>query len=153
MNSDDIKKIVQLYFDGELEKNKEPILFTILAESEEGREYFKQLNIINAAVRETTEEFPASLEEKIFSSIERREETKPRRNIWLPAASLSIAALMLIISLFLFFEVRDYRSKVELVSDQVRLQNKTIELILNNSLPPAEVETRRVNEIIVKANL
>lgn len=155
MSTEDTRKLVELYFDNELERGRESLLFSILAVDEEAREYFRQLNIIHSAVKETTDDFPSGLEERIFHSIETK--TAGRRifkgNFFINAASLGIAALMLIISSFLFFEMRDYRSKVEVVSEQVREQSQTIELIINNSLPPAEVRSRRVNEIIVNANL
>jgi hypothetical protein len=156
MSNNEIKNIIQLYFDGELEKERESLLFTILAESEEGRNYFKMLNMLHTAVEDTKEEFPSELEERILRSIEKKEAPRFysfKRNIYLTAASFSIAAVMLIASLFLFFELKDYKSKVNMVSEQLEMQNQTIELILNNSLPPAEVRTRRVNEIIIKANI
>jgi hypothetical protein len=156
MSDEEVKIIIQLYFDGELEKSSEPVLFTILAENSSGREYFKELNLIHTAAQQNIEEFPAELEERIFRTIESKEKSQQsffRGNIFLSAASLSIAVLLLILSSFLFFELRDYRSRIEMVSEQVRMQNQTIELILNNSLPPAEVRTGRVNEIIVNANL
>jgi hypothetical protein len=155
MSAEETRKLVELYFDNELERGRESLLFSILAVDEEAREYFRQLNIIHAAVKETTDNFPPDLEERIFHSIETKSVTSRifRGNFFLNAASLGIAALMLIISSFLFFEMRDYRSKVEVVSEQVREQSQTIELIINNSLPPAEVRSRRVNEIIVNANL
>jgi hypothetical protein len=156
MTNDEIKNIIQLYFDGGLEKERESLLFTILAESNEGRSYFKMLNMLHSAVKDTREEFPSELEERILRTIEKKEEPKHhmlKRNIYLTAASFSVAAVMFIVSLFLFLELKDYKSKVDIVSEQVKLQNQTIELILYNSLPPAEARTRSINEIIIKANL
>jgi hypothetical protein len=156
MHTDEIKRLVDLYFDNELGKNREVLLFTLLSENEGAREYFKHLNIVHAAVQESAEDFPVDLEEKIFHSLEKnssKTEWFLKRNFFVNAASLGIAALLLLISTYLFFEMKDYRSRIEIVSNQVKTQEQTIELILNNSLPPAEVHTKKVNEIIVNANL
>lgn len=155
MNNEETKKIIDLYFDNELEKNQEVFLFTLLSGNEEAREYFKHLNIIRNAVNESAEDLPVSLEERIFNSIENKTVRQGifRGNFFINAASLGIAALLLIISSFLFFEVKEYRSRVETVSERMKIQEMTIDLILNNSLPPAEVRTKRANEIIVNANL
>jgi hypothetical protein len=156
MNNVEIQKLVQQYIDGELDKGYEPLLFSTLAADEEGRTYFKMMNLLHNAVEDKMEEFPEELEERIFKSVEKKETHKLytiKRNFYLIGASLSIAVLMLIISSFLFFELKEYKSRIDIVSEQVMLQNQTIELILNNSLPPAEVEMKRVNEIIIKANL
>ncbi len=155
MNNEEIKKTINLYFDNELEKSREVFLFTLLSGNEEAREYFKNLNIIRNTVKENAEEFPVPLEERIFNSIENKA-VRPgifKGNFFINAASLGIAALLLIISSFLFFEVKEYRSRVETVSERMKVQEMTIDLILNNSLPPAEVRTKRVNEIIVNAKL
>ena len=59
MNTEEIKKTIQLYFDGELEKNEEPLLFTSLSQDEEARDYFKSMNLLKNAVDETEGRIPA----------------------------------------------------------------------------------------------
>jgi len=55
--------------------------------------------------------------------------------------------------MFFYSELRDYKSKVDMISEQVKGQNQTIELILNNSLPPAVIKAAFENEILIKSNL
>ena len=73
MTTDEIKNLVQLYFDNELEKDKEPFLFSILSGNYEAREYFKQLSLIKKIVDNSIEQFPQELEERIFNSIKKAE--------------------------------------------------------------------------------
>ena len=47
MSTNEIIAMIDLYFDGELEKGKEPIMFTMLSQDLEGREYFKKLNALS----------------------------------------------------------------------------------------------------------
>lgn len=156
MSSEEVKRLTELYFDNELEKSREAVLFTMLSGDEEAREYFKQLNLIHSAVKENEENFPSALEERILDSIEIRA-AKPerlfKRNFYVNAASLITAALLLIVSAFLFLEMKEYKSRVELVSEQFAAQKQTIDLIINNSLPPVEIRSRKLNEVIVNANL
>ena len=42
MNDDKLIEMINLYFDGELEKSREPQLFSQLSANDEAREYFKQ---------------------------------------------------------------------------------------------------------------
>ncbi len=156
MSPDEVKRLVELYFDGELEKKREPVLFAVLSEDEQARDYFKKLNLIHTAARESEEDFPPALEERIFNSIEHsaaRSGGLFKGNFYANAASLVIAALLLIVSIFLFGEVRDYKNRIALVSEQVAAQKQTIDLIINNSLPPVEIRSQKVEEVIVNANL
>ena len=63
MDDEKILEMINKYFDGELEKGEEMLLFTRLSSSDEGRKYFKQLNRIRSAVDDSIEEFPEELEE------------------------------------------------------------------------------------------
>jgi len=163
MTTDEIKNLVQLYFDNELEKDREPLLFSLLSGNYEAREYFKQLNLIRTVVDNTVEQFPEELEERIFNSLMpvgrqvKKEEASLRfgfaRNYFVPALSLAAVIVMMIISMFFYSELRDYKLKVDIISEQVKGQNQTIELILNNSLPPAVIKAAFENEILIKSNL
>lgn len=152
MLSDDIKKIVDQYFDGELDKSKETFLFSELSVNEESRKYFKLVNKYKNAIQETCEEFPTSLERKIFSSVRGISEKPYRKSRLFPLLSYSLALVLLIIGLFMFLEVREYRKEIQLTSRQMIEQQKTINLLIN-SLPPVEIETELKNAVIVKANL
>jgi len=73
MNTEELKNMIQLYFDGELEKNKEPLLFTALSQDAEARDYFKSMDLLRNTVKETEEEFPQELEKRIFYSLKKEE--------------------------------------------------------------------------------
>ena len=69
MNTNEIIRMIDLYFDGELEKGKEPVMFTLLSQDGEAREYFKRSNALKAGIANTMEEFPSKLDEKILRSV------------------------------------------------------------------------------------
>ncbi len=155
MNTDDLKNMIDLYFDFELEKSKESFLFLALAENPEAREYFKQLNTLNSVTTSAVEDFPYELEEKIFSSIKNKKSAASfLYEKGISAASLiAVVILVVALSIVLFFEVRNYHTEINTLSRQIKNQNETIELILNNSMPPAEVKAEYSNQIIIKAKL
>ncbi|MBI9073013.1 MAG: hypothetical protein JEY94_15535 [Melioribacteraceae bacterium] len=69
MGQNDLKIMINEYFDGELDKEKETLLFTRLSLDDEARDYFKDLNMIKTATEQTLEEFPFGLEERIMYSV------------------------------------------------------------------------------------
>jgi predicted anti-sigma-YlaC factor YlaD len=152
MLSDELKLQVDLYFDGELNKRYEAFLFSELAKNEECREYFRQTNRINNILKEAAEEFPVDLEKRIFSKIRNLNEKPFWYKQIFPVVSYSFAVLLLIISLFMFFEMREYRNEIQFTSRQMNEQQKTINLLIN-SLPSVEVESEIQNAVIIKANL
>lgn len=155
MTSEDYKNMINKYFDGELDKSKEGMLFTYLAQDEECREYFKSMNLIKSSVEQTKEEFPNELEERILYSVENIAE---RRNPFFFSKNLfavvtySFAVVLIVISVFFYNESRDYKDKFETTIQQVSRQNQIIQLMLN-SLPEAVVTTTFENEAIVTSKL
>ena len=152
MLSDELKLQVDQYFDGELNKSSEAFLFSELAKDEKCRKYFKQANRMKNILQETVEEFPLDLERKIFTKFQNGKE----KSFWLrqlfPVLSYSFAVVLLIIGLFMFLEMREYRNEIKLTSQQMIEQQKTINLLIN-SLPSVEVESEIQNAVIIKANL
>ena len=69
MNDDKLIEMINLYFDGELEKSREPQLFSQLSANDEAREYFKKLNSLEAAISDSSEELPDDLDERILKSV------------------------------------------------------------------------------------
>jgi hypothetical protein len=154
MDNDKIIEMINLYSDGELKKSREAFLFTQLSENYEAREYFKQLNNIKAAVAESVEEFPEALDERILKSI--NSEKSPGLTIFssrrlFMAASFAASIILLIVSGYLFLKISSYNEKVDDLSQQLKIQSKTIEM-LYNSLPGIEVESSLKNAIIIKPN-
>lgn len=155
MKTEELQNMINLYFDGELEKNREPLLFSTLSFDEEAREYFKSMNKIKAVLENSMEEFPAVLEERILRSVADKKSVQPfaitGKNVF-AFASYAFGVILIFISLFFYSETRDYRRQLETVSGQIIQQNKEIQLLMNG-LPASEINTSLENEIIIKANL
>lgn len=155
MKTDDLNNLIDLYFDGELEKGKETFLFTLLAQNEEARNYFKQMNALKTNIPFTMEDMPDNLEKKILYTIAEKN-SKPvfsfhRTNIF-SFASYAVTVVLLVLTILLFNQSKDYRNTIEAVSKQIENQKDEIQLLIN-SLPAAEVTTKYENPIVIKANL
>jgi hypothetical protein len=155
MNTEEIKNIINRYFDNELTKNEEVILFTQLSQNEEAREFFKEMNLLRTVTETTTEEFPQSLDEKIFTKLKPEEkliQPVSKHSRIFPAISYLLALILLALSIFFYTESIQYKNKLELTSYQVKRQNEMIQ-VLFNSLPQAEVRGTLENEIIIKSTM
>lgn len=155
MEDKKLLELINAYFDGELEKGQEPLLFTQLSLNSEAREYFKQLNKIKAAVEESVEDFPEELDERILRSVG---SSVPQRPMFFPiiksfrAIPYAAAIVLLFLSGYLFFKVTSFQERVDNLSQHVNLQTKTIQM-LYNSLPGIEVRATFDNEIVIKPNI
>jgi hypothetical protein len=157
MVSDELRNMVDLYFDCELEKNKEPVLFTALAIDVDAREYFKNLHVLQALVTESIESFPVELEENIRASV-KPIKTKSYNyinftNRMSHIISITAAAILFIVCSLLFLDVKDYKSKIATITEQAKEQNEIMNLVLNNSLPEFVISPDTKNEIIIRAKL
>lgn len=155
MSTGSIKEIINQYFDNELSKSEEVILFTQLSQNNEAREYFKEMNILRTSIETLSEEYPENLDEKIFSQLKRETQyVKPKLGSTkiFSAISYSFAILLLALSFFFYNESIQYRNQLEATSQQVNQQNQMIK-VLFNSLPQAEVEAKVENEIIVTSQM
>lgn len=154
MSSNKITELINLYFDGELDKGREALLFTELSQSVEGREYFKQLSRIKTSIDESLEDFPEELDERILRSVSRTSEKKSSfftgQRIF-ASVSYAVAIVLIVLSGYLFMKVSTYQEKVDTLSQQMNFQTKTIQ-VLFNSLPKVEVRATSENEIIIKPN-
>ncbi len=151
---DDLNVMINKYFDGELEKSREPELFAALSSNEDARGYFKQLNRIREVVNESEEDFPDELEQRIFYSLSEKETNRKMfsfKDHFFPALSYAAAAVLLILSLFLFTELNSYRSQAEMASERLNAQSQTINLLLN-SLPAVQVRTAQEHKVVVRSN-
>lgn len=146
--------LVNLYFDGELNKSEEVNLFTLLANDEAARNYFKQLSVIKNAVDNDAADFPAELEERILRSVGTKASARAGyfSDIKIfPAISYAAALVLLFLSGYLFFKVSNYQERVDNLSQQMMIQSKTIQM-LYNSLPGVEVIGTLDNKVIIKPN-
>jgi len=155
MTSEKLKLMINEYFDGELDKKAESSLFVLLSQNDDAREYFKSLNIMEATVRETLEELPMELEERILRSLDERRETKLPiiDGIRLfPKVSYAFVFIILILSTYFFLKLETYQDRIETISNHLVKQSHTIEVLYNN-LPTIEVNGKLDNKIIINSNL
>lgn len=155
MNDSKLFEMIALYFDGELEKSKEVNLFSLLANDQSARDYFKQLSVIRNAVDNSAEDFPAEVEERILRSVGSNAATKSgffSNTRIFSAISYAAALILLFLSGYLFFKVESYQERVDNLSQQMMMQSKTIQM-LYNSLPGIEVRATFDNEIVIKPNI
>jgi hypothetical protein len=153
MTNDEIKIMIDNYFDGELDKSKEPVLFSALSSEIEAREYFKKLHALKTAVTETIDSFPPNLEVSILKSINKKIHKNISFGSRIPRIiSIASTVVLLIICSLLFLDLKDYKSKLASVNDQVQEQKETIEIMQHNIYPAVVVSPEDKNEIIVRAN-
>jgi hypothetical protein len=155
MQKKEMENIINQYFDNELSKSEEIILFTQLSQNDEARAYFKDMNLLRTTVESSFAEYPDRLDEKIFSQLKREEPTptlRINRSRIFEMVSVGFAILLLAISFFFYNESMQYRNKLEVTSQQVNQQNKLIK-VLFNTLPQAEVRGKVDNEIIVTSQM
>lgn len=155
MSTQEIINIINQYFDNELTKAEEILLFTQLSQDDEAREYFKQQNLLKTTTEQSIEEYPEELDEEIFAQLKREDAiVKPAQNksTIFAAISYGFALVLLVVSIFFFSESMQYRNKLEVTSQQVNQQNQLIQ-VLYNTLPQAEVVEKVQNEIIVTSQM
>lgn len=152
MTTEEINKMTNEFFDGELEKGKETILFTHLSLDESAREYFKGMNSLKTEVQKTVEEFPEELESRILYSIgEQKNKIFNFSDNFPMLFSYALAVILLVSSIVFYSRSLDYRESLETKIEQVNKQEVLIELLMN-SLPQAEVKATLDNQVVVKPN-
>ncbi|MBK8944950.1 MAG: hypothetical protein IPM32_06705 [Ignavibacteriae bacterium] len=151
MSTEKVKEIINQYFDNELNKSEEIFLFTQLSQNEEARNYFKEMNLLNSVIKESVEEFPQNLDEKIFSKLKHEKQIPihfKNYNKLFSYMTYGFALLLLALSFFFYNESMQYRNKLELSFQQINQQNQMIQ-VLFNTLPQAEVRGTIENAIVV----
>ncbi len=155
MNCENYQMLIQSFLDGELEKEKEGIIFTHLSQCQDCREFMKGINLLNSTAQAEIKEFPLSLDEKIMLAIEKRE-TKTQSNIFtfrMPAyISYALGIVIILLGLYLFDTTREYRSEMREAVNTMKEQNQQIQLIMN-CLPEAEAKAKIQNAILVQAKM
>lgn len=154
MKTEDYKYMINSYFDGELNREKEALLFTYLSQDEECREYFKSMNLLKSSVEKSFEDFPLQLEERILNSAGSVSERNGffNKNIF-AVVSYSLAVILLIFSIMFYRESSSYKEKLDTAIEQVNKQNQILQAVLN-SIPSVVVKASEVkNDIIVTPKL
>ena len=155
MSNKEYEEMINKYFDEELNKSQEILLFTMLSENYEAIEYFKKLNFLKSNINETKEDISCELEERIFRSIENETKSKSYFPLqkFLMIGSYALSVILIILSIFLFNEVNDSKKEINNAVKVIMDKSETIELLLNNTLPAAQVKAYYQNEVIIKSNL
>ena len=151
MSAQEMKNIINQYFDNELTKGEEIVLFSQLSQNDEARNYFKDMNLLRTTTESSFVDYPEKLDEKVFSQLKREEPTRVlriNRSRVFEVVSIGFAIILLAISFFFYNESMQYRNKLEVTSQQVNQQNRMIQ-ILFNTLPQAEVRGTLENTIVV----
>jgi hypothetical protein len=146
MNNEDLIKLIDLYFDNELEKGKEALLFTSLGSNEEAREHFKKMNSLNATVAATMQEFPQALEEKILGGISKQSQTIERSftsHKVFTAIAYSFSIVLLALSIFFYSKSEEYKVQFVDLTREVSEQNQKINMLIN-ALPQVDVQGQYV---------
>lgn len=154
MNTINIKELIDLYFDNELEKGREAILFTSLGADEEAREYFKKMNLLQTSFQNAEEAFPALLDEKILLKIDKLEKRVTPVNYkyrFFSTIAYSFSIILLAASIFFYSKSEEYKVQFNDLTREVRKQNEQINLLMN-ALPQVDVQGSylKVKEVVVR---
>ena len=153
MESDELFEMIDEFFDGELDKSKEPVLFLSLSTNEAARNYFRGNHLLKSVANEMQEEFPHELERKILLktiSFDKKSLFGQRLKPLFVYASIMI---FFFVGLFFYFEANTYKNDLAKINNKLENQDRTIESIIN-SLPSAEIKgvhLENMKAIIVKS--
>ncbi len=155
MNTEELNKMINEYFDNELSKEKEVFLFSQLSQNEEARNYFKNVNLLNSAIQETSNEFPDELEQKILHGIKNKPERKNfifiNKNFF-AVASYALSVILIIISVYFFNQSSNYKERVENTMSYISSQNEKIDLLMS-TIPAVQVSPEYQNEVTINSQL
>ena len=157
MDTNEIIKMIDLYFDGELEKGKEPVMFSLLSQDSDAREYFKKMNALKSVFAASTEKFPSSLDEKILRSVGSINEKQSAFFINKKVFSVitySASVILLVLAIFFYSRSEEYKVQFFDLTREVKKQNDKLELLMN-ALPQVDVSGSyyRTKQIIVRPNI
>ena len=150
MLRDKTKEMINLYFDNEFPREKEPALFEALSNNKEAQEYFSNMHRLSRLISETDSPFPPSLEEKILRKIP--EIKTGNKKDTMKKYFYAAAAVILIICGIFYGQMNSYKNELISLNRKISNQNETI-MQLYNSLPAVVVTAEKKNEVVVKANL
>lgn len=156
MNTEQLIIMINEFLDGELQKEKENLLFTGLGTDEVAREYFKKVNSLKIITNEQTESFPSQLDTEILTEIK----SKQNVPVWLTAKSKIVnyaSYIILLIAItggyFLFSQTVYQEEMLQFSKAKIEQQTKLINLIMTNQLAPVTVEPKYENEVVIQATL
>jgi hypothetical protein len=146
METNELLKMVDEYFDGELEKSKEQSLFISLSANQQARTYLRQNRFLKSVTSEMQEVFPEKVEKRILSRTILFEKNKFFIQKIRPVVAYAAVIILFFICLFFYQENISYKRDITRINNNLAEQNKTIESILN-ALPTVEVKGTIKNEL------
>ena len=148
MNCDDIKLMISEYLDNELTKEKEAFLFTHLSSCMDCREEFKIQNSIQHEVKINQKEVNEKFEQRVFDSIQNKEQPFIKRWITRPTPAYInyvLGIVVIVITLFSFLQLSSLRSdlnnfqeKYESAFEKIQFQAQQINLMMSN-MPAVQI--------------
>ena len=157
MDTNEIISMIDLYFDGELERGKEPVMFSLLSQDSGAREHFKKMNALKSVFAISMEQFPSSLDEKILRSVSGLNEKQTaffiNKKVF-SAITYSVTVILLILTMFFYSKSEEYKVQFFDLTREVKRQNDKLELLMN-ALPQVDVSGSyyRTKQIIVRPNI
>lgn len=150
MENKDLHSMIELYFDRELSKERESILFISLSENEDARNYFKKCHLLKSVTENMNEDFPRQLEEKIFQKIFTKERQSIFKKKISPLIAYPVILILFFLSAFFYSQVNNYRSDINKIHNDLQQQKEIIQSILN-PMPATEIKGIYNDEIVIKA--
>jgi len=142
MNTNDLKYLINRYFDNELDKEGEILLFSSLTENESGRDYFKKQNLLKLAAINDIKPFPFDLEKKLYNADRNKQNKHELKTNYskiitqlLPYAA---AIVLLILATMYSRKSETYENRIFDLTREIEDQKLKIEYLFN-TLPPVEV--------------
>jgi len=142
MKTDELYQMINLYFDGELDKNIEPVLFSLLSQDQNARDYFKNMNLLKNGIANTLEEFPLELDQRILKTI--GSYSKNIKGIYelkkyVIPTTFTVSVLLLVMSIFFYSKSEEYKVRLVDLTREVNQKDENIYTIMNTL---REVEVR-----------
>lgn len=155
MNCVKYEEKIQQFYDGELIKTEEPLVFTHLSECPECREFFKTLNTLSQSIQMEVNSYIPNLDEKIFNKIRHSDTIEKSWFLFkrYPAAVLYVLVIVVIfLMLFIIDSEREYKHEMRLALRQIKYQNEKIDLLMN-TMPEVHVNSKFGSQVIEPANI
>lgn len=162
MHCNDFEILMNEYNDGELQKEKEPLLFAHLAQCERCREDFKLYSNMQFKYREKFDEYPDTLDSRIMATLKNRQpvpdKTLFQKQVpvyYLQAAVVAVLALVV----YVVFQMREFDYRIENQKSQymqifeaVRYQEQQMNRLMDDA-PSAKVRAVIDNTEIQKKQM
>ncbi len=130
MESEELIKMIDKYFDGELDKSSESELFLSLSNDENARNYFKGQHLLKSVTNEMQTDFPQELERNILAKTIFLEKKKFAGFKMKPLFVYASVLTFFFISLFFYAESNTYKNDLAKINSKLENQDRTIESLI-----------------------